>query len=167
MREKKRAVNLSTATFEADALSTLRGVGLRVTPIRLQVLQTLHRSRRPMSIKGLLAHMGKNAPDQVTLYRTLTTFVTTGLVRRVDLQHGHAHYELHDPHNEHHHLVCVSCGRVEDFHTCKINDMLPTALREASDFARVTSHSLELYGICKSCMRKTTPRTRHTHLQTK
>ena len=76
-----------------------------------------------------------------------------GVIRQIDLRHNHAHYEMADM-QKHHHLVCVYCGRIEDVRECGVEEMQETIARRSKHFAAVKTHSLEFYGICKSCVKK-------------
>jgi Fe2+ or Zn2+ uptake regulation protein len=127
----------------------LRARGLKATPARLAVLAALARAKRPMSAQAVIAALPRNA-DQATVYRTFHALKEKGLIRQIDLRHNHAHYEIMGD-DEHHHLVCLHCGRVEDVHRCWIEDMQPVVLRRAKHFARITQHALEFYGVCRSC----------------
>lgn len=126
-------------------VDALHNAGLRATPHRIEVLSMLSTLKKPVSVETLKKKMP--ASDTVTLYRTLEAFSEQGLANRVDLRHGHQHYEsvLGMPH--HHHMVCTACGHVEDVEWCPVE----RAKNIQSKFKRVTSHSLEFFGVCTSC----------------
>ncbi|MFA5954068.1 MAG: Fur family transcriptional regulator [Patescibacteria group bacterium] len=130
----------------------LRSVGERVTPARLALLRVLKRTRRPMSIQAIMRDLEPLGADQVTAYRSLHALEQKGLIRQVDLRHGHAHYELAG--SDHHHLVCLRCGAVEDFTGCGVDAMARRALKQSRQFARITQHAVELFGYCKRCEKK-------------
>lgn len=127
----------------------LHEVGQRVTPARLLVLSVLEKEKRPLSVEAIIGVIGKKSIDYVTAYRTITMLKKASLVRQVDFQHNHAHYELSSL-GDHHHVVCVKCDAVADVTDCGIAQMQKTALRE-SGFQEITEHSLEFFGICKKC----------------
>ncbi|MEX0649458.1 MAG: transcriptional repressor [Candidatus Andersenbacteria bacterium] len=127
----------------------LRETKLKATPARFQVLQILISSDKPLSIQGIMKRLKGEAIDQATVYRTLNTFETAGLADEVDFHHGHVHYEYTDrPH--HHHLVCRSCGRVEDIEGCRLSKNEDKVLKQ-SGFSSVEAHRLEFFGTCASC----------------
>lgn len=132
-----------------DYPARLREQGLRVTPNRLAVLAVLAAAQRPQSIQQITARL-KTRPFKVTVYRVLADLKKAGLVRQVDFQQAHAYFELEDP-DDHHHLVCVKCERVEDFVGCEADSLATKALKQSKRFATVTGHSFELFGLCKSC----------------
>ncbi len=150
-----------TADHTAEAFRrTLRAHGLKATPARIAVLTALARAPRPMSAQAVMDALPRNA-DQATVYRTFRTLKEKGVIRQIDLRHNHAHYEIAGA-EEHHHLVCLQCGRVEDVDRCWIEDMQPAVLRRAKHFARITQHALEFYGICRSCAARERPSPRST-----
>ncbi|HVB20065.1 MAG TPA: Fur family transcriptional regulator [Candidatus Paceibacterota bacterium] len=129
----------------------LRKQGLKVTPKRLGLISLLAQLKEPMSAHEIKAKWKHGDIDTVTLYRALDALVSTGIVRRVDLQHGHTDYELVMSGEHHHHLVCTSCGTIEDFIGCPEKNMEKLALKSSTRFASLGEHSLEFFGTCKTC----------------
>lgn len=130
----------------------LRKFGLKATPPRMRVIQILQKSQRPLSAMDIIQGTGAIA-DQATVYRIVKSLKAKGLIRQIDLRHNHAHYELSSDH-EHHHLICVHCGRIEDIHDCGISDTHNLVLKHAKHFANIKEHTLEFYGTCKTCSKK-------------
>ena len=131
---------------------TLRSAGLRATQPRIAMLGKLGTARSPLSADELHRSLGRSGMDRVTVYRTLESFKRVGIVREIDLKRGYALFELRDEH-DHHHLVCVSCGKTEDFTGCNIDSLAKRALRNSSSFTSISEHSLELFGVCVTCTR--------------
>jgi Fur family ferric uptake transcriptional regulator len=129
----------------------LRKQGLKITPQRLELISLLSQLKKPMSAHEIKAKWKQGDIDTVTLYRALDALVDASIVRRVDLQHGHTDYELVMPGEHHHHLVCTSCGTIEDFAGCPGKNMEKLALKSSSMFASLREHSLEFFGTCKAC----------------
>lgn len=127
----------------------MRKSGLRATPKRLVIYAALARFKAPATAERIFASLPRKSADLATVYRTLESFEAAGLVRRIDLRHGHAHFELAG--DEHHHLVCTSCEKVEDFRDCAIDPLAARVLKQSKSFRSVTSHSLELFGLCTAC----------------
>jgi|SRR3989344_3195276 len=123
--------------------------GQRVTPARIAVLSVLEKEKRPLSVEKIIQTIGEKDIDYVTAYRTITALKKAGLVRQIDFQHNHAHYELASL-GDHHHVVCTKCDKVADVANCGIEKMEKVALQE-SGFREITDHSLEFFGICKQC----------------
>jgi Fur family ferric uptake transcriptional regulator len=82
----------------------------------------------------------------------LESFKDSGLVRQIDFQHGIAYYELASL-GRHHHAVCTDCKLVEDVAGVCSETLNKQALKK-SGFAAIKTHSLEFFGLCKSCARK-------------
>jgi Fur family transcriptional regulator, ferric uptake regulator len=138
----------TTTTFKA----LLRKSGYKATPSRLAVLALLEKNRKPMSAQKIIDGIG-SAMDQATVYRILKDLKSKGIIRQVDLRHNHAHYELSNA-DDHHHLVCIRCGTIEDVHDCGIEEVQGTILRRSKNFEEINQHALEFYGICKACAKK-------------
>jgi Fur family transcriptional regulator, ferric uptake regulator len=132
-----------------DFTEVLHEVGQRATPTRLAVLSVLEKEKRPLSVEKIISIIGEDDIDYVTAYRTITMLKKAGLVRQIDFQHNHAHYELTSL-GDHHHVVCTRCNKVADVLDCNVQTMIQNALR-ASKFAEINQHSLEFFGLCKQC----------------
>ena len=130
----------------------LRKSGYKATAPRLAVIDVLQKASRPLSAQGIVSVIEKGV-DQATVYRTVKSLKNIGVIRQVDLRHNHAHYELANT-EEHHHLVCIQCGRVEDVERCGIEHMQTSVLRASKHFSEIRQHALEFYGLCKSCAKK-------------
>ncbi len=138
---------------KAEKFKTLlRKSGCKITRSRLSVLEILERGRNPMSAQDVIKILGKKT-DQATVYRIFKSLKEKGLIRQIDLRHNHAHYEISGS-NEHHHLICVYCGRIEDVRDCGIDNTHNTILRHSRHFSEIKQHALEFYGVCKSCGKK-------------
>ena len=129
----------------------LRKAGLKVTIPRLKILHILeqaddHHLRAEDIYRKLL-----DADEDVglaTVYRVLTQFETAGLVTRHYFETGHSVFELNR--GEHHdHLVCVKCGKVEEFVDDLIEERQDVIAQKAG--YQITDHCLYIYGICPNC----------------
>lgn len=129
----------------------LRSNQMKATPVRLAVLDLFNNSNSPLSIKDVTEKLKKEKLDIVTTYRTINSLVKKNILRQVEMQHNHAHYELSK--NHHHHLICKQCGKVIDIENCNFNSIKKQALL-LSGFAEIVEHSFELFGICKPCSNK-------------
>ena len=86
-----------------------------------------------------------------TVYRTLQALKKLGLVDELHLDETHHHYEL-KPVTEHHHLVCLDCGKVIEFHY-PLYRSIKRNVPEAKGFA-ITETEIRLAGYCPDCARK-------------
>jgi Fur family ferric uptake transcriptional regulator len=93
-----------------------------------------------------------------TVYRVLTQFEQAGILKRHHFESGKAVFELNEG-SHHDHLVCVTCGRVEEFYDAEI-EKRQTRVAKERGFA-IRDHSLQLYADCvkPSCPYKGGPRT--------
>ncbi len=140
----------SSVTKKFPAL--LRRSGFKATSSRLLILNTLEKNQSPMSAQNIIDAVDTQM-NQVTVYRILKLLKQRGLIKQIDLRHNHAHYEIARE-DEHHHLICVECGRVEDVHGCGVEDTHSLVIKHSKHFAEIKQHALEFYGICKSCSKK-------------
>lgn len=133
----------------------LKKAGLKATTPRIKILEILEQNiPRHVSAedvyKALLA-TGEEV-GLATVYRVLQQFETAGLVKRHHFEGGHSLYELH--HGDHHdHLMCVKCGRVDEFVDSMIEERQKVVAQHAG--YQMTDHALCIYGICPQCRQKT------------
>lgn len=127
----------------------LKQVGLKVTPARKFILDLFSSDCEPINAEFIFGKLKSKDINQVTIYRTLASLELTRIIKRVDLRKGSTYYELAG--NHHHHLVCLKCGRTEGFEHCDIDTISKTVLKKSSQFKSIDQHSLELFGMCKSC----------------
>ncbi len=127
----------------------LRENGLRATPGRVSILEALE-GEKPLSIAQLKQRL-KHHLNDTTLYRALEEMAKRGIVERVDFKHDHAHYELKAGIAHHHHIVCTTCGLVEDVEECDVFKLEKKVLSSTKQFSVIENHSLEFFGLCTSC----------------
>lgn len=127
----------------------LRKAGLKVTLPRLKILEILeHGSSRHLSAEDIYRTLldGNEDIGLATVYRVLTQFEAAGLVTRHHFEDGMAVFELNQG-THHDHIVCLDCGRVEEFMDASIEDR-QTAVARKLGF-NIKDHSLILYGHCE------------------
>lgn len=133
----------------------LKKAGLKVTVPRMKILQYLEDSDvRHQSAEDIYKKLLSDGEEigLATVYRVLTQFESAGLVARHNFEGGHAVFEL-DRQVHHDHIVCVSCGKVEEFYDDVIESQ---QLKVASEKGySITEHSLTLYGKCPNCLSNT------------
>lgn len=132
----------------------LKEAGLKATLPRLKILQILENSTtRHMSAEDIyraLLESGEDVPI-ATIYRVLTQFEGAGLVSRHKFEGEHSVYELNEG-IHHDHILCIECGRVEEFVDETI-EQRQQVIAEKHGFT-ITDHSLIIQGICASCREK-------------
>ena len=126
----------------------LKNVGLKATLPRLKVLSLFENSKdRHMSAEDVYKILLSTGDDVglATVYRVLTQFEQAGLLVRHHFESGKAVFELN--HGEHHdHIVCMQCGRVEEFCDENIEALQHKAAEERG--VKINEHSLYIYADC-------------------
>src|SRR3989338_9126782 len=130
----------------------IRKAGFRATKPRLALLSLLQVAKYPLNIKEIMGKLETAAADQVTIYRTLDAFKKAGIVNQIDFQDNATRYEYKDTEHDHHHIVCVTCKKVEDFIGCDYKKLAGEVLKQTPCFAEITDHSFEFFGKCKTCV---------------
>lgn len=140
------------ATYSKEDITLmLKEAGLRITDHRLAVLSYLAKVRQPVTVYEIIEVLRKKENiDQATVYRNLSSLHEAGLLRRLDFNHGHAHYEL-ETGRASHQLVCSACETIEKIEGISIDDTVKKMLKKSKKFKNTTTHSMEIYGLCKSC----------------
>jgi Fur family ferric uptake transcriptional regulator len=87
-----------------------------------------------------------------TIYRTLNLLVRSGLVTAVDLGEGHSHFEPERNETAHGHLICLACGRVQEFAQAGIQEAI-LRIGETEGY-RLDKFSLQVFGFCRECEAK-------------
>lgn len=141
------------ADLHATAASRLRADAQRYTANRRAIVDQLDRSERPLSIPELLDRSPEMA--QSSAYRNLAVLERAGVVGRIVTNDEFARYELAEDLTEHHHhLICTTCGAVDDFTLpAKAETALDHALAVAATQGRFapSGHRLDLVGVCSRC----------------
>ncbi len=120
--------------------------GHRITDSRRRLLEALMAPPAHFTVDDVL----RRVPEvgRATVFRTMKLLQDLNLVCRVLMENGALHYRL-SARGHHHHLVCRSCGRVEDFATCDVSSLVEQ-LSASTDYL-IEGHWLEVYGRCEGC----------------
>jgi Fur family transcriptional regulator, ferric uptake regulator len=126
----------------------LKSSGLKATLPRIKILEIFQRSeRRHMTAEDVFKALLAEGADigLATVYRVLMQFEQAGLLSRSNFESGKSVFELNE--GQHHdHLVCLDCGRVEEFFDAQI-EQRQREIATQRGFA-LQDHSLALYGHC-------------------
>ena len=127
----------------------LQRIGLKATTPRLKILELFQRSpQRHMTAEDVYRQLMLNKEDigLATVYRVLMQFEQAKILARSHFESERAVYELNE--GEHHdHLVCLDCGRVEEFHDAEI-ETLQVKIAKKHGF-ELSDHALSLYAHCR------------------
>lgn len=123
--------------------------GLPVTVQRRAVLRALAGRGDHPTAEQVHAAAASRLPGmtRATVYRVLDALEGLGVVRRVEHAGSAARYEVDT--GPHHHLVCVSCGRIADLHE-PAPEGLPLPAPRAGGFV-VKEYSIQFRGHCRAC----------------
>lgn len=137
--------------FRDEDAGGLHHVGLKATPPRLKILQLLRAGLRRHWSADEVHRTLIAAGDDVglaTVYRVLTQLAQAGIVRRSHFDATKAVFEIDDgPHHDH--LVCIRCGRVDEFMDEDIEQRQRDVARERGFV--LAEHRLALFGVCAGC----------------
>ena len=126
----------------------LRKAGLKVTHPRLRILELLeHAKPRHMTAEDIYKQLLAEGEEigLATIYRVLGQFEQAGLLRRNSFAADKAIYELNEG-MHHDHLICLDCGRVEEFFSADIEKLQQNVARDKG--YTLGEHSLSLYAHC-------------------
>jgi Fur family transcriptional regulator, ferric uptake regulator len=129
-------------------IDELKSTGLKATLPRLKILEVFQASKlRHMTAEDVFRVLLEERSDigLATVYRVLTQFEQAGLLVRSNFESGKAVYEL-DEGQHHDHLVCLECGRVEEFFDPEI-EKRQQAIAKMRGF-ELQEHALSLYASC-------------------
>jgi Fur family transcriptional regulator, ferric uptake regulator len=136
---------LTTAMTRAD---DLKSSGLKATLPRLKILEVFQRSQqRHMTAEDVYKLLLAEDADigLATVYRVLMQFEQAGLLSRSHFESGKSVFELNEG-KHHDHLLCLTCGRVEEFYDAEIESR-QRAVAEQRGFA-LQEHALSMYAVC-------------------
>ena len=132
---------------------SLKNMGLKATFPRLKILELFEKgTMRHMTAEDVYKMLLAENMDigLATVYRVLTQFEQAGLLERHFFESGKAVFEINRG-KHHDHLVCASCGRVEEFFDAEIEKRQSAVAAERG--FKIQDHALYIYGHCADCSR--------------
>ena len=139
----------SAQTLDRELTDLLHRDGHRVTPQRVVLHRVLRVQDRHVTAEEALRAVGEQLPNVSlpTVYATLELFEELGLVRRVAMEGGPALFDSRT--EEHNHVACRRCGRVEDLDVLVDDDRARSAARAAGYEPERTD--VVVVGLCSNC----------------
>ena len=143
-------------------IDELKSTGLKATLPRLKILEIFQKgTQRHMTAEDVFRVLFEGHSDVglATVYRVLAQFEQADILSRSHFEGGKAVYELNE--GEHHdHLVCLDCGRVEEFYDAEI-EKRQNDVAQQKGFT-IADHALSLYAHCttKACPNRPAPMAR-------
>ena len=135
-------------------IDELKSTGLKATLPRLKILDVFQKGAlRHMTAEDVYRVLLEDRSDigLATVYRVLTQFEQAAILSRSHFESGKAVYELNE--GQHHdHLVCTSCGRLEEFYDAEIEKRQQIVSTDKGWILQ--DHAMSLYGLCAECAAK-------------
>ena len=129
-------------------IEDLKSTGLKATLPRLKILEVFQKGeQRHMTAEDVFRVLLEERSDigLATVYRVLTQFEQAGILTRSHFESGKAVYELNEG-KHHDHLVCLQCGRVEEFYDSEIEKRQNKVAKERG--FSIHDHQLHIYADC-------------------
>ena len=139
-----------------DIKSVLQAAGLRRTPVRTGVIESLSRASKPMSVGEIIESLPADT-DTVTVYRTLNTLVEKNMAQRVRSDDRSWLYELNvaggsSERHAHAHFMCDGCGTVECLPDVEIADAKSMEKLVRPGYT-VRDQEVTVRGTCADCQK--------------
>jgi Fur family ferric uptake transcriptional regulator len=132
----------------------LRTRALKLTHQRQRIFERAFATHEHFTAERLYTWLQDEEGPRVsraTVYRTLSLLVEGGFLESLDTGKGELHYEHVLGHAHHDHMVCLECGRIEEFVDERIEQLQLEAAR--SHGFQMVEHDLKLIGYCRSCVK--------------
>ncbi len=148
-------VNSSVSNLPSTLATGLHQGGRRLTPQRIKVLDLFDRIGAGVHLSAEEVHaqllQANSRISLATIYRTLKLLVEMGFLNELELSEGGHRFELLSNENpDHHHLICIRCGRTEEFESFQVLQAGKIAA-ERLEFKLIES-TLNVRGICPNCI---------------
>ncbi|MGE5041994.1 MAG: Fur family transcriptional regulator [Candidatus Levyibacteriota bacterium] len=155
-------------------VSALRTQGHKITKNRTAILEFLSLQDKPISVEEILDYINSdhqkadklnltntrklvssgsdklNLTNKTTIYRELEFLLEQNFIKEIEFGDGKKRYEITINRPHHHHIVCVSCKRVEDIPLGEELELQEKKIEEKTSF-KLTAHMLEFFGVCGNC----------------
>jgi len=130
----------------------LNVTGMRVTSQRALILEIIRHGQGHLDADEIYRQARDKQPrlSLSTVYRTLQVLKKLGLVEELHFDETHHHYEV-KPSSEHHHLVCLGCGKVVEF-KCPLSPRMKVNIAREKGF-EITGTEIRMTGYCSKCRR--------------
>ena len=127
--------------------------GLKSTRQRNLIIDVFFAMHGHLSVEDVWSRVRQDDPrvSVATVYRTMKLLSESGLAHARNFGDGQTRYEPAVGREHHDHLICTRCGAIIEFENDQIERMQDAVARRHG--FKVTSHKMELYGLCKSCQK--------------
>lgn len=137
--------------LKMDVKIKMKMGGHRTSNTRDILIDILQKSKKPLSVPELLLLLEKRntVVNKTTIYREIEKLINHAVVKEIYFGNDKARYELTDR-DHHHHIICVECKRVDDVFVNQNIESEQKTIAKTLNY-KVLDHSLEFFGVCKSC----------------
>lgn len=127
--------------------------GLKSTRQRSLIIDVFFQMHGHLSVEEVWSRVRQDDArvSVATVYRTMKLLSESGLAHARNFGDGQTRYEPAVGREHHDHLICTRCGAIIEFENDQIERMQDAVARRHG--FKVTSHKMELYGLCKSCQK--------------
>lgn len=137
-----------------DLKTRLKEGGYKLTTQRKSIIDVfLNNQNSHLSPEEVYDNVRNDFPDigLATVYRTLQLLEQLNIVYKVNFDDGCSRYELNldSGDHQHHHLICVKCGKVQEV-KLDLLESLETQIEKEENF-KVVDHNVKFFGYCKNC----------------
>ena len=132
----------------------LKSSGLKATLPRIKILEVFQQSaQRHLTAEDIYKLLLADGSDiaLATVYRVLMQFEQAGILARSHFESGKSVFELNEG-THHDHLLCLTCGRVEEFYDAEIEHRQQMIAKDKGWILQ--DHAMSLYGLCGDCAKK-------------
>ena len=132
-------------------MDALQNEGMRYTKQRKLVWDEICQSKEHRDAEEIYLKINKNGRkvSRATVYRTIDVLVKNNLVRQLELGDGRKRFENKLDSSHHDHIVCLSCGNIQEF----IDDLIEKQqdkIAKKHNF-KIVRHIHQLFGFCSNC----------------
>ena len=134
-----------------EIITLLKNAALRITLHRIAIIQAISKAKMPITVDTLFVLLRKKHDiDQATIYRNVAQLLASHLIRRLDFNHGHAHYELEQGKISAM-FICSFCEIKEKIDAKLFTPTMRLVKAKSRKCKQFTVQSMEVYGLCKGC----------------
>lgn len=128
--------------------------GLKSTRQRHLIVDTFFDAAGHWSVEDVWSkvRLTDSRVSVATVYRTMKLLAECGLAHARNFGDGQTRYEAAVGRKHHDHLICTRCGAIVEFENDRIEAMQDVVARKHG--FKVTSHKMELYGLCRNCQKQ-------------
>ncbi len=131
----------------------LKEKGLKYTKQREAIAKRIFSTRSHFSAQELYESLkDKENISRATVYRTLNLMVEYHIIEEHDFGRGKKFYEYTMGQESHNHLICLNCGKIEEFRSTKIEDLVDEVSQRLN--FKVNRYSFNIYGYCDACRQR-------------